>query len=84
MQTFREGGNGREGKHLDDDGFWRLHKATLPLEFCAEKREQINFLFYKNEAENTITNDATIIINVAPILLALSNHINMDGERAQR
>lgn len=55
----------------------------LPLEFCAEKRGQIDFLFCKtkNEVENIIFYDVTIIINVASILLDLSIQIIMGGER---
>ena len=87
MQTFREGGNSREEKKCErrrDEATGGCTKQRCRWSFVQKRENRLVFLFDKNEAENTITDDVTIIIIVAPIGLALSNQIIMDGERAQR
>ena len=89
MQTFRKGGNSREGQNVNDEesrdeAAGGCTKQRCRWSFVQKRENRLIFLFYKNEAENTITDDVTIIIIVAPIVLALSNQIIMDGERAQR
>ena len=78
------------GETVEKENIWTTMvsggctKQRCRWSFVQKRENRLIFLFYKDEAENTITDDVTIIIIVAPIVLALSNQIIMDGERAQR